>query len=187
MPSGDAGSRGPGSGGKTRRTDVSPQRKALYQVGLVLAAIGVCSFLGGFVFAFCSIGCERRDSRDPFAIAMREPFDTAKVTFPMCGIGMLLSITGSVLMSVGARGVAGSGMTLDPERARRDLEPLNRMAGGMAKDMLDEAGIDLSGLGAKAAPGAAPPPAPEIKIRCRGCGGLNDEDAKFCKSCGAPL
>ena len=185
MRSADAGSRGTGKNGKTRRTDVSPKRKALYQVGIVLAAIGVFSFLGGFVFAFCSIGCERRDSRYPFA--MREPFDEGKVVLPMFGIGMLLSITGSVLMNVGARGVAGSGMTLDPERARRDLEPLNRMEGGMVKDMLDEAGIDLSGLGAKAAPDAAPPPAPEIKIRCRGCGGLNDEDAKFCKSCGAPL
>lgn len=185
MRSVDAGPRGTGKGGRARRTDVSPQRKALYQVGLVLAAIGVCSFLGGFVFAFCSIGCERRDSRDSFA--MREPFDTAKVTLPMFGIGMLLSITGSVLMNVGARGVAGSGMKLDPEQARRDLEPLNRMGGGMAKDMLDEAGIDLSGLGGKAAPDAVPPQAPEIKIRCRGCGGLNDEDAKFCKSCGAPL
>lgn len=185
MRSVDAGSRGAGKDGKTRRTDVSPQRKALYQVGLVLAAIGCFFILGGFVFAFCSIGCERRDSRDPFA--MRDPSDTAKVVFPMVGVGVVLSVAGGILKSVGARGVAGSGMTLDPERARRDLEPLNRMGGGMVKDMLDEAGIDLSGLGAKAAPGAAPPPAPEVKIRCRGCGGLNDEDAKFCKSCGAPL
>jgi rRNA maturation endonuclease Nob1 len=26
-----------------------------------------------------------------------------------------------------------------------------------------------------------------IKIRCRSCGSLNDEDAKFCKSCGKDL
>ena len=26
-----------------------------------------------------------------------------------------------------------------------------------------------------------------IKIRCRNCGELNDEDAKFCKSCGREM
>jgi len=26
-----------------------------------------------------------------------------------------------------------------------------------------------------------------IKIRCRNCGALNDEDAKFCKSCGREM
>jgi hypothetical protein len=32
---------------------------------------------------------------------------------------------------------------LDPEQARRDLEPLNRSRGAMVKDALDEADIHL--------------------------------------------
>lgn len=100
---------------------------------------------------------------------------------------MVLCVVGSVLESVGKHGIAGSGVVLDPKRARRDLEPLNRMKGGMIKDMLDDANINLSGIVAKDAPCVTPVPTPEIKVRCRGCGCLNDEDAKFCKSCGTPL
>jgi hypothetical protein len=50
-------------------------------------------------------------------------------------------MSGSVLMVLGRAGLAGSGVVLDPERAREDLEPWARMAGGMMKDGLDEAGI----------------------------------------------
>ena len=46
-------------------------------------------------------------------------------------------------MNLGRRGLAGSGAILDPGRARTDLEPWSRMAGGMAKDALDEAGVSL--------------------------------------------
>lgn len=38
-------------------------------------------------------------------------------------------------------------------------------------------------------PGAAPmgmPMAPAVKVRCRSCGALEDEAAKFCSQCGAP-
>ena len=46
-------------------------------------------------------------------------------------------------MGIAARGLAGSGVVLDPEKARTDVEPWTRMAGGMVGDALDEAGIDL--------------------------------------------
>jgi rRNA maturation endonuclease Nob1 len=26
-----------------------------------------------------------------------------------------------------------------------------------------------------------------IRIKCRSCGSLNEEDARFCKGCGAPM
>lgn len=32
---------------------------------------------------------------------------------------------------------AGSGVILDPEKAKEELEPFSRMAGGMVKDALD--------------------------------------------------
>ena len=91
--------------------------------------------------------------------------------------GMALIIAGAVVMNIGARGAAGSGLVLDPEKARGDLEPFSRMAGGMVKDALDEADINLGkGSSEKI-----------IMIKCRKCEKLNEEDSKFCQECGKPL
>lgn len=57
--------------------------------------------------------------------------------------GFALLIFGGFLRRVGRSGLAGSGVTLDPEQARRDVEPWARAAGGVLSDTLDEAGIDL--------------------------------------------
>lgn len=48
----------------------------------------------------------------------------------------------------------------------------------------------MSGMGGMM-PGGAPlgmpmPMAPTVKVRCRSCGALEDEAAKFCSQCGAP-
>ena len=53
------------------------------------------------------------------------------------------------------------------------------MAGGMVKDALDEADVQLGG----------PTGAPEkvVMIRCRECGKLNEEDSKFCQECGKKI
>ena len=58
--------------------------------------------------------------------------------------GVVCITAGQGLMRLGRSGAAGSGLKLDPEQARRDLEPWNRMAGGMLRDTLDEAGINLN-------------------------------------------
>ncbi len=84
-------------------------------------------------------------------------------------------------MNVGARGAAGSGLVLNPEGARKDLEPWSRMAGGVAQDALSEVGVAKKleeGLG-KAAP--------EVKVRCPKCQALNDEKARYCSQCGTAL
>jgi hypothetical protein len=84
--------------------------------------------------------------------------------------------------SIGARGAAGAGVILDPDQAREDLEPYSRMAGGMVKDVLEEADVDLGRRHRD--------PEEEveaIKVRCRKCRALNDEDARFCDQCGGPL
>lgn len=47
------------------------------------------------------------------------------------------------MAGIGRRGLAGSGLKLDPEEARRDLEPWSRMAGGVVQDALDETGLKL--------------------------------------------
>jgi len=88
--------------------------------------------------------------------------------------GMILLITGGMIRGIGARGLAGSGIVLDPEQARDELEPYSRMAGGMVKDALDEADVNL-GSGK---------PEKVIMIRCRACGKLNEEDSIFCQECG---
>src|SRR5262249_50676425 len=60
-------------------------------------------------------------------------------------VGMVMMIAGGIMVSIGQMGLAGSGIKLDPEEARRDLEPWARMTGGIVKDAIDEAGIKLGG------------------------------------------
>jgi hypothetical protein len=90
--------------------------------------------------------------------------------------GMALLIVGGIIRGIGARGLAGSGVVLDPEKAREELEPYSRMAGGMVKDALDEANVNL---GAK--------PEKVVMIKCPSCGELNEEDSKFCQECGKKI
>ena len=58
--------------------------------------------------------------------------------------GMLLLIIGGGIRGIGAKGLAGSGVVLDPDKARDELEPYSRMAGGMVKDAMDEAQININ-------------------------------------------
>ena len=89
---------------------------------------------------------------------------------------MALLIVGGIVRGIGARGLAGSGVILDPEKAREELEPYSRMAGGMAKDLLEEANINIGGE-----------PTKVIMVKCRSCAELNQESAKFCQECGVKL
>ncbi len=66
---------------------------------------------------------------------------------------------------------------MNPEKAREELKPYSRMAGGMVKDVLDEADIHLGGG----------KPERVVMIKCPACGKLNEEDSKFCQECGKPL
>ena len=60
-------------------------------------------------------------------------------------VGMVMILAGAILTTIGQRGLAGSGLKLDPEAARRDVEPWARMTGGLVKDAIDEADLKLSG------------------------------------------
>jgi hypothetical protein len=68
---------------------------------------------------------------------------------------------------------------LDPEKAREDVEPWSRMAGGMIDDAVSEIEVAKK-LGERA-------DSPKVKVRCRKCQALNDEEARFCNQCAAPL
>jgi amino acid transporter len=117
-----------------------------------------------------------------FSVAgsMNDPFRSGPPPFGNAVIGMVLMIAGGIVTSIGARGAAGSGLVLDPEKAREDLKPLNEAKGEMINDVISN--IDVVDKIIQ--------PHEEkqvVKIRCRNCGGLNDEDAKFCKGCGREI
>ncbi len=115
-----------------RRT-VSGERRATYYLGIGLMILGFLLFLSIFLSTAMGMGSGFADNINPGSMVIRAL------------VGMGLMFAGRLLMNVGSRGLAGSGVVLDPQQAREDLEPWSRMAGGMAKDALDEANIHLGG------------------------------------------
>jgi hypothetical protein len=110
---------------------ISPERKAYYRAGQIAVAVGFLMFLSTFVTFLWHFG----DFSNFESNARSDGFRAVG--------GMFLIIAGFVLMTVGAAGAAGSGLNLDPEKAREDLEPWARLRGGLAKASLDEMGVDL--------------------------------------------
>lgn len=110
---------------------ISEGRQAAYYIGAVIMGIGILLFLSTFITAFSSMG-------DPVGAGEQ----MQSMGFRALG-GIVLLAIGGAIRGIGAAGVAGSGVILDPEKAREDLEPWARMAGGMVKDAVDESGIDL--------------------------------------------
>jgi hypothetical protein len=144
---------------------ISQGRKTAYYIGMVLAIIGAITFGSVFVSGIMNFG-------------NFDNFEARGRSMAARGFGgMALMIAGMVVMTIGARGAAGSGLVLDPKKAREDLEPFTRMAGGMVKDALDEADITLGKSNSEKV----------IMIKCRKCGKLNEEDSKFCQECGQIL
>lgn len=144
---------------------ISEERQSAYFIGVSVMVLGGVLFASGFISFLAHFG------------DLSNFESQAKTVGGLWFAGMALLIVGSIIRGVAARGLAGSGVVLDPEKARDDLEPFSRMAGGMAKDALDEAGI---ALGDKE-------PERVIMVKCQACGKLNAEEAKFCQECGKKL
>ncbi|MCX6344271.1 MAG: SHOCT domain-containing protein [Armatimonadetes bacterium] len=126
------------------RKQISEERKAVYYLGMVLMVIGFLTFISVFFSFFSTIfGGINSGSivMESHGLGDLGPIGSIFLRAP---IGMVMMIIGGVLMGVGSKGLAGSGVILDPEKAREDFEPWTRMAGGMVKDAVDEAGIDLA-------------------------------------------
>lgn len=147
---------------------ISSERKSLYYLGNVLIVFGLILFASTFVTFFSHFGDFSNFEAD------------ARSDFGRALAGTACMFVGGILRKVGARGLAGSGVVLDPDRAREELEPYSRMVGGMAKDALDEADIDLDHSGSRSSEKV-------VMIKCRECGKLNEEDSKFCQECGQAL
>lgn len=145
---------------------ITKQRKAIYYIGLGMTVLGFILFISVFFSVAMFMN-------GPFG-ASREP------AFMNSVLGMVLMIAGSVVLRIGAQGAAGSGILLDPEKAREDLKPFNEAKGGMINDVLSN--IDVVDNFTKSNEEKE-----VIKIRCRNCHSLNDEDAKFCKNCGKEI
>ena len=142
---------------------ISSGRKAAFYWGFALTVVGLALFIGGAFTMFTSFG----------------EFDKAAAAMKWSGVlsfsGIIVMWLGAIVRRAGARGLAGSGIVLDPEQARKDLQPYSQMAGGMVSDAVG-AYRDSS------APESAP-----IKVRCLKCRNLNDETAQFCSKCGAQI
>lgn len=146
---------------------ISKERKATYYVGLGILVIGFILFFSVFVSVAVSFANPSEFNIPPFQNGI---------------FGFILIIAGVIVTNIGAKGAAGSGLLLDPEKAREDLKPFNEAKGGMINDVISNIDVieDI----------ARPHEHEEkevIKIKCRSCGTLNDEDARFCKGCGGEL
>jgi hypothetical protein len=172
---------------------ISEGRQAAYYIGMALMVIGGLMFVSVFFTVFSNFGGDANrfhssaevDLHLPPGIEIqgfhkRSDFDPIASAMVFRGVGgMLLIVLGGIIQGIGAKGLAGSGVILNPEEARQDLEPYSRMAGGMLKDALDEADVHLGEKGE----------ANEkiVMIRCLSCGTLNQEDSKFCRECGKKI
>jgi hypothetical protein len=113
---------------------ISPQRKTLYRIGQIVAGLGLLSFLS----VFFSFAMHFGDFSD---------FEAQGRSMALRAVaGMIMMIAGGFLMTVAFGGAAGSMLNLDPEQARKDLEPWARLSGGLKREELHEMGIDIPGI-----------------------------------------
>jgi len=148
---------------------IPPERQTIYYVGMALTGLGGLLFISTFFTAAANFG----DFSN---------FEEKAQSQMFCAVsGMVLMIAGGLVMSIGANGWAGSGLVLDPKKARKDLEPWSHMRGGVIQDVLSEVEV------VRKLEERLEPPEPQIKVRCRKCSALNDESAKFCNQCGSAV
>ena len=143
---------------------ISEERKTAYYAGMGMMILGGILFASTFLTFMMHFG-DFSNFESNAKSGMFRAFG-----------GMALIFLGGIIRGIGARGLSGSGIVLDAEKAKEELEPYSRMAGGMIKDALSEADVSLGGKTEKI-----------IMIKCRACGKLNPEDAKFCQECGKPI
>jgi hypothetical protein len=111
---------------------ISPERKALYYLGIAISVLGMGVFLSVFVSGAMHFG----------DFSNFEAQSRSEITRAIAG--MVLVVVGQIVRGIGARGAAGAGLLLDSEKAREDLEPWARMGGGLVKDAIDETGLKAS-------------------------------------------
>lgn len=154
------------------KNKISKERQATYYVGISLSILGFILFISNF-FNTPSVN----DGFNEFESGMNSMAITAIS-------GMVLIIIGAIVTQIGVKGAAGSGLILDPDKAREDLKPWSEMTGGIINDAVSQ----IDAINTIKPDGESKSKSnTEVKVRCRSCKALNDEDAKFCKNCGEEL
>jgi len=151
----------------TERRQVSLGRKLAFYGGYLCMAAGFLLFLSAFWPFFGGPASFR-----PSALGL--------LALRAAG-GLVLMLLGRLLRRIGILGLAGSVVILDPPKAREDLEPWSRAAGGLLGAAISE----LSALKRPGEPTAATPTA--TQARCSRCEASNDLGARFCNQCGEAL
>lgn len=168
-------------------SEIKKSRKVTYYIGMGMMILGFILFISVF-FSFASVfnnfsnGFNSSTYIDSNFNAPYMGFNRGSsfgFSFTNPILGMILIIVGRIVMNIGAKGAAGSGLILDPEQSREDLKPFNEAKGGMINDVISN--IDVVDKFVN------PQEKEVIKVRCTNCKALNDEDAKFCKECGNAL
>lgn len=90
---------------------IPPERKAIFYIGRFVSVLGILSFLSTFLSAAAHFGDFTNFAERGRSMMLRAV------------IGMVMLVAGRLLSGVGKAGLAGSGITLDTEQARRDVEP----------------------------------------------------------------
>jgi hypothetical protein len=137
------------------RTDIGGGRKAAYYLGTLMMVAGFLIAFGSFIPAFAIFGSTQDFVGQTMSGASRgKPPDTSAVTGFMRQVtgsvaysvglalgGTALIIVGAFIRRTGSHGLAGSGLVLDPRRAREDVKPWSQMQGGVLRDTIDAAGL----------------------------------------------
>lgn len=150
-------------------------RKVTYYIGMGMIVVGVILFLSVFVSV---------------AGFVSRPFSGGGFpSFTNAIFGFILIAAGGIVSNIGAKGAAGSGLILDPDQAREDLKPFNEARGGMINDVISNIDVVNRFADQQNQQNQQNQQIQKevIKIKCRSCRNLNDEDAKYCKSCGQLL
>ena len=145
---------------------ISDGRKGLYYFGGLVQFVGMAMFLSNFLV----FGCNMVKGANG---AEMDPGNFIGSFFGLGFGGFILIVICGFMRKVGARGLRGSGILLDPQGARQDLKPFSKMAGGMFKDTIGSSGMRFDGNGVQ-----------KVMVRCLKCNKLNEDDSKFCQECG---
>lgn len=156
----------------SKRTNISEERKVSYYLGFIFIVFGLILFISTFFTHTSNIN--QIQNSDGFSTI----YPVAPNNMIKAISGMILIFIGVILQNVGRKGLAGSGIILDTEQERKDLEPINRMMGGQLNDFLEETHLK-NHFGSKEHT--------TIKVRCKNCKSLNDEKNNFCGECGKEL
>ena len=102
-----------------KNREISTERKIMYYGGNLIMIIGIILFLSVFFHFFGLFSNIETLSPDTSFGDVMSPMVRAP-------IGMVLMVAVQAISNIGKKGLAGSGVKLDPKEARKDLEPFSR-------------------------------------------------------------